>query len=127
MSKRVIFTHKAPAPIGPYSQAIKAGNFIFGSGQISINPKNNKLEGKNIEEQTKIIMENIKNILEENGYTLNDVVHVFVFLRNLEDYKKFNEIYGQFFTKDPPARTTIEVSDLPKGALIEISFIAYKE
>ena len=119
MSKRVIFTHKAPAPIGPYSQAIKAGNFIFGSGQISINPKNNKLEGKNIEEQTKII--------EENGYTLNDVVHVFVFLRNLEDYKKFNEIYGQFFTKDPPARTTIEVSDLPKGALIEISFIAYKE
>ena len=127
MSKRVIFTHKAPAPIGPYSQAIKAGNFIFGSGQISINPKNNKLEGKNIEEQTKIIMENIKNILEENGYTLNDVVHVFVFLRNLEDYKKFNEIYGQFFTKDPPARTTIEVSDLPKGALIEISYIAYKE
>jgi len=127
MSKRVIFTHKAPAPIGPYSQAIKAGNFIFGSGQISINPKNNKLEGKNIEEQTKIIMENIKNILEENGYTLNDVVNVFVFLRNLEDYKKFNEIYGQFFTKDPPARTTIEVSDLPKGALIEISYIAYKE
>ncbi len=126
MVKEIIYTKKAPLPIGPYSQATKAGDFIFSSGQIAINPETGKIEGENIEEQTYTILTNIKNILEASGFTLEDIVNVFVFLKDLKDYNNFNKIYEKFFEKNPPARTTVEVSNLPKGALLEISFIAYR-
>ena len=125
--KEVILTEKAPKPIGPYSQAIKAGSFLFGAGQIAIDPETGELIGKDIREQTRRVLENIKNILEAAGYSLKDVVATFVYLKDLKDFPVFNEEYAKFFKEKPPARTTVEVSNLPKGALIEISFIAYKE
>jgi len=125
--KEVVFTEKAPKPIGPYSQAIKAGPFLFGAGQIAIDPETGKIVGENIREQTRRVLENIKSILEAAGYTLEDVVATFVYLKDLKDFPEFNEEYSKFFKEKPPARTTVEVSNLPKGALIEISFIAYKE
>jgi len=126
MSKEVIYTEKAPKPIGPYSQAIKVGRLVFGSGQISIDPRDGKLKGEDVSEQTRIILTNISEILKEVGYSLGDIVSVTVFLKKLEDYESFNKVYSEFFKENTPARTTVEVSNLPKGALIEINFIAYR-
>lgn len=124
--KEVVFTKSAPKPIGPYSQAIKIGNFLFGSGQIAIDPATGKMIKGDIRVQTRRVLQNIEAILKASGFKLNDIVWVLVFLKNLEDYKAFNEEYGKFFKEKPPARTTVEVSNLPAGALIEISFIACK-
>ncbi len=126
MEKEVIYTEKAPKPVGPYSQAIKVGSFIFGSGQIPIDPTTGNIVKGDITTQTRRVTENIKAVLEAVGYTLSDVVSVNVFLRNLSDYDEFNQIYSEYFKEKPPARTTVEVSNLPKGVLIEMSFIAYK-
>jgi len=126
MEKEVIYTEKAPKPVGPYSQAIKVGSFIFGSGQIPIDPTTGNIVKGDITTQTRRVIENIKAVLEAVGYTLSDVVSVNVFLRNLSDYDEFNQIYSKYFKEKPPARTTVEVSNLPKGVLIEMSFIAYK-
>ncbi|HDI31297.1 MAG TPA: RidA family protein [Thermofilum sp.] len=126
MEKEVIYTEKAPKPVGPYSQAIKVGSFIFGSGQIPIDPTTGNIVKGDITTQTRRVIENIKAVLEAVGYTLSDVVSVNVFLRNLSDYDEFNQIYSEYFKEKPPARTTVEVSNLPKGVLIEMSFIAYK-
>ncbi|RLE62919.1 MAG: deaminase [Thermoprotei archaeon] len=125
--KEVIFSPKAPKPIGPYSQAIKVGPFLFGSGQIPINPETGEIVRGSIKEQTERVMENIKAVLDAAGYSLEDVVSVFVFLSNLEYFKDFNEIYGRYFREKPPARTTVQVARLPKDVLLEVSFIAYKE
>ena len=125
MAKEIIYTGKAPKPIGPYSQAVKAGGFLFGSGQIAIDPATGELVRGDIKAQTRRVMENIKAILESSGYTLKDVVKVTVFLKNIEDFKDFNEVYGEYFREGPPARTTVEVSRLPKDVLIEVDFIAY--
>ncbi len=125
MAKEIIYTGKAPKPIGPYSQAVKAGGFLFGSGQIAIDPATGELVRGDIKAQTRRVMENIKAILESSGYTLKDVVKVTVFLKNIEDFKDFNEVYGEYFKEGPPARTTVEVSRLPKDVLIEVDFIAY--
>jgi len=125
MAKEIIYTGKAPKPIGPYSQAVKAGGFLFGSGQIAIDPATGELVRGDIKAQTRRVMENIKAILESSGYTLKDVVKVTVFLKNIEDFKDFNEVYGEYFKEEPPARTTVEVSRLPKDVLIEVDFIAY--
>ena len=122
----IIFTENAPKPIGPYSQAVKCGRFIFGSGQIAIDPAAGKIIGENIAEQTERVMKNIKNILESAGYSLEDVVKTTVFLKNIEDYSEFNKVYSKFFSKKFPARTTVGVANLPKNVLIEIDFIAYK-
>ena len=126
MEKEVIYTEKAPKPVGPYSQAIKVGSFIFGSGQIPIDPTTGNIVKGDITTQTRRVIENIKAVLEAVGYTLSDVVSVNVFLRNLSDYDEFNQIYSKYFKEKPPARTTVEVSNLPKGVLIEMNFIAYK-
>ena len=126
MSLDVIYTDKAPKPIGPYSQAIKADNFVFGSGQIPIDPKTGEIIKGDIRQQTRQVMENIKAILEAAGMSLENIVSAFVFLRDLSLFADFNEEYSKFFTKNPPARTVVEVTNLPKGALLEISFIAYK-
>jgi len=124
--KKVVFTTRAPQPIGPYSQAIRVSNFIFGSGQIAIDPRTGELIDGGIKEQTRRVLENIRAVLEAEGFTLEDVVMTTVFLRNLKDFPDFNEEYAKFFPKDPPARTTVEVSNLPKGALLEVNFIAFK-
>ncbi|RLF13391.1 MAG: deaminase [Thermoprotei archaeon] len=127
MKKEVIETNLAPRPIGPYSQAIKVGNMLFGSGQIAIDPKTGELVKGGIREQTRQVMENIKAILNAAGFEMNDVVFVLVFLKDLSLFREFNEEYGKYFKDKPPARTTVQVAELPKGALLEISFIACKE
>lgn len=121
--KEVIFSDKAPTPIGPYSQAIKVGNLVFVSGQIPLDI-NGKIVGNTIEEQTRQVMENIKAILEKANSSIDNIVMSFVFLKNLNDFQKFNEVYSSYFKEKPPARVTVEVSKLPREALIEIAVIA---
>ena len=113
-----------PKAVWPYSQAVKIGNLIYTSGQVWINPQTGKLE-EGIENQTKRIFENLKIILKEIGCNLNDVVKTTIFLKNIDDFQKVNEIYAKYLTHKP-ARSTIEVSNLPIWALIEIEFIIYK-
>lgn len=124
MTKEVIFTNKAPKAIGPYSQAIKVGNFIFISGQIPIDPNTGEIVEGDIKEQTKRVLENIKGILESISCSLNNIVKTTVFLKNLDDFSSMNEIYGIYFPENPPARSTVEVSRLPKGVNVEIEAIA---
>ncbi len=119
-----IYTEKAPKPIGPYSQAIKYENLVFISGQIAIDPISNEFINGDIQTQTKIILENIKAILEEAGLNMNHVIKTTIYLKNLEDFPVVNQIYGKYFTDHKPARATVEVSRLPKDALIEIEVIA---
>lgn len=123
--KEIIYTDKAPKPIGPYSQAVKIGNFIFLSGQIGINPETNELVNGGIEKETKQIFQNIINILKSQGADLSNILKVTIYLKNLEDFKKVNEIYQEYFKDNFPARTTIGGISLPKNALIEIDAIAY--
>ncbi|QXJ33753.1 RidA family protein [Saccharolobus shibatae] len=124
--KEIVFTDKAPRPIGPYSQGVKVGDVLYVSGQIPVDPNTNEIVGKNIEEQTIRVIENIKVILESAGYMLDDVVMSFVYLKDIKDFQRFNEVYSKYFSNNPPARVTIEVSRLPRDALIEISVIAQK-
>jgi len=126
MVKEVILTEKAPKPIGPYSQAVKVGPFLFGSGQIPIDPTTGQVVSGGIREQTERVMENIKAVVEVAGYSMDDVVKVTVFIKNLKYFSEFNEVYAKYF-KEPPARTTVQVAELPKGVLLEVDFIAYKE
>ncbi len=121
---QMIYTDKAPKAIGPYSQAVKYENFIFISGQIAIDPNTQEFIVGDIETQTKRVMENIKAILEEAGLNLNHIIKTTIYLKNLEDFDKVNKIYGEYFTEYKPARATVEVSNLPKGALVEIEAIA---
>jgi len=121
---QAVYSENAPKPIGPYSQAVKYENLIFLSGQIAIDPKTSELVGKDAAEQTKVIMENIKAILEEAGLNFNHVIKTTIYLKDLNDFAKVNEVYGQYFTEHKPARSTVEVSRLPKDALVEIEMIA---
>ena len=121
---QTIYTDKAPKPIGAYSQAIKYAGLVFVSGQIAIDPKTNEFVNGTIEEQTKIVMENIKAILEEAGLDLSCVIKTTIYLKNINDFPKVNKIYGEYFKGHKPARATVEVSNLPKNALIEIEVIA---
>jgi 2-iminobutanoate/2-iminopropanoate deaminase len=123
MPKNVIFTDKAPKAIGPYSQANQSGNLLFISGQIPINPVTGEISG-DISAQTRQALENLKSILAAAGATPADVVKTTVFLKNLDDFNAMNAIYGEYFTLDAPARSTIEVSRIPRGALVEIEAIA---
>lgn len=121
---KTIHTDKAPAAVGPYSQAIQVGNLIFTSGQIPIDPKTGELVGDCIQKATRQSLENVKAILEEAGAGLNDVIKVSVFVDNMDDFGKINEIYAEYFVEHKPARSLVEVARLPKGALIEIEAIA---
>ncbi|HPT88904.1 MAG TPA: RidA family protein [Bacilli bacterium] len=123
---KIINTKNAPAAIGPYSQAILVNNILFTSGQIPINPETNEIVSSDIEEQTKQVLKNIKAILEEAGYNLNDVAKTTIYLKDLQHFGTVNKIYEEFFNGHKPARTTIEVSRLPKDVLIEIDAIALK-
>ncbi|RBQ06955.1 RidA family protein [Pedobacter miscanthi] len=122
--KQIINTTNAPAPIGPYSQAVQAGNFLFVSGQVAINPENGELNIGNIEEETHQVMRNLKAVLLEAGLTFDNVVKSTIFLSDMGTFSQVNEIYGQYFTADFPARETVQVSVLPKNVNVEISVIA---
>jgi len=124
MNKSVILTNDAPAPIGPYNQAIKAGDMIFTAGQIAINPKSGQVEETTIEGQTKQAILNLKAILEKGGSDLGKVVKTTVFLKNMSDFVAMNGVYGEFFVENPPARSAVEVARLPKDVLVEIECIA---
>ena len=119
----IVNTNKAPAAIGPYSQAIKTGNLVFTSGQIPINPESGNVEATGIKEQTKQICENLKAVLEEAGTSLEKVVKTTCFLQNMEDFAEFNEVYASYFT-GKPARSYVAVKALPKNVLAEIEVIA---
>ncbi len=124
--KKIIVTQNAPAPIGPYSQAILAGNTLYVSGQIPMNPKNGDMKMDNISMETRQVMSNMEAILIEAGMHWNDVVKCSIFLKDMNDFAVVNEIYGTYFKTDPPARETVEVVRLPKDGNVEISCIAVK-
>jgi 2-iminobutanoate/2-iminopropanoate deaminase len=126
MAKKVVFTKQAPEPIGPYSQAIDAGNLVFISGQIAIQTSTGNLLTANIEDETKQVMSNINEILMAAGLTFNHVVKTTIFLKDMNNFPKVNAVYGQYFQQQPPARETVEVSRLPKDVNVEISCIALK-
>jgi len=126
LKKEVISTSKAPAAVGPYSQAIKVDNFIFTSGQIPFDPETNELVGEDIESQTRQVLKNVTAVLEAAGATLDDVVKTTMFIQNMDDFNTINEIYGEFFTENPPARSAVEAARLPKNVLIEVEVIAIK-
>lgn len=120
---KTIYTHNAPAAVGPYSQAIVANGFVFCAGQIGLDPKTGDLvEG--VENQIHQVIKNLKAVLVEAGSSLHSVVKTTIFIGNMSDYSKINEIYGQYFSEHKPARATVEVSALPKNALVEIECIA---
>ena len=121
--KTIIATEKAPAAIGPYSQAIRYGDLLFVSGQIAINPASGEIVEGDIEAQTKQVLENVKAIIEEAGMTLQNVLKCSCFLQNMEDFVKFNSVYNDYFAENPPARETVEVGRLPKNVLVEVSAI----
>ena len=120
-----ISTDKAPSAIGPYSQAVRAGQFVFCSGQIGMDPATGKLIGADIESQTRQVMQNLRSVLTAARLDLNHVAKTTIFLVNLEDFSKVNEIYGAEFGEHKPARATVQVGRLPLGALIEIECVAY--
>lgn len=127
IQKEVISTKGAPAAIGPYSQAIKLGNLLFLAGQIPIDPKTNQLmKDASIEDQTRLVLNNLKAVLEANGMTMDNVLYTLVFLKDLNDFAKMNAVYGEFFKTAPPARATVEVARLPRDVKVEISMIAGK-
>ena len=125
--KNIVKTTNAPAPIGPYSQAVKSGNTLYTSGQIAINPKTGKLEMDSIELETHQVMSNMKAVLNEANMTFDDVVKTSIFILNMDNFNRINEIYGQYFTSNFPARETVEVARLPKDVNLEISMIAVKD
>lgn len=124
--KKVITTDMAPKAIGPYSQAIMIGDLLFASGQIAIEPAKGELLEGGIEAQAKQVMENIKNLLTAAGMDFSNVVKTTIFLTDLNNFALVNDIYGSYFSEEPPARSCVEVSHLPKGALIEIEVIAHR-
>ena len=123
--KEVIYSDKVPRPIGPYSQAIISGDLVFLSGQIGIDPATGNLTGT-AEEQTTRIMENLRAVLQESGLGFEDVVQTRIYVVNMSDWATVNAIYGSWFTGNYPARSTVQVAELPKGALVEIEMVAQK-
>ena len=127
VAKQVISTPNAPEAIGPYSQAIRAGNMIFLAGQIPIDPKTKQLmKDASIEDQTRLVLDNLKAVLAADGLTMDHVVSTTVFMKDLNEFGKMNEIYGTFFTSAPPARATVEVARLPRDVKVEIAAIAVR-
>jgi 2-iminobutanoate/2-iminopropanoate deaminase len=120
----VISTGKAPRAIGPYSQAIRANGFVYVSGQVAFDPATGYIVEGGVTQQTARVIENLKAVLEAAGSSLDKVVKTTVYLKSMEDFGKMNEIYGRFFLKDPPARSTIEVARLPRDVRVEIDVIA---
>ena len=126
MSKTVIYSAHAPEPIGPYSQAIQSGNMLFMSGQIAIQKSSGNIINNTIEEETRQVMVNLGEVLKAAGMEFSNVVKCSIFLKDMNNFPKVNAIYGEYFTVNPPARETVEVSRLPKDVNVEISCIAVR-
>lgn len=125
--KKIIFTDKAPAPIGPYNQAVLVGNTLYTSGQIALNPETMELVVSDIETETKQVMENMKAVLEAADMTFENVVKTTIFIMDMNDFARINTVYGSYFDeKTAPARETVQVAGLPKGVNVEISMTAIK-
>ena len=126
INKIIISSENAPKAIGPYSQAVLAGNTLYLSGQIAINPLTGNMVTDNIENETKQVMTNLEAVLKQAGFEFKNVVSTTIYVTDMENYKKVNEIYASYFTSDFPARATVQVAKLPKNANVEISMIASK-
>ncbi|MCK7558857.1 RidA family protein [Chitinophaga sedimenti] len=126
MEKQIIKTDKAPAPIGPYNQAVKAGNTLYISGQVAIDPATNEVKKGDVTEETHLVMKNLQAILTEAGYSFGDVVKSTIFIMDMNDFGKINEVYGSYLDGNYPARETVQVAGLPKGVNVEIAMIAVK-
>ncbi|CAM3886423.1 RidA family protein [Roseateles saccharophilus] len=124
LAREVVVSKDAPAPIGPYSQAVRAGNLLFLSGQAGLDPKTGQLSGGSIEEQTTTALENLKAVLAANNMTMADIVSTTVYLKDIGDFGKMNAVYARFFPDKPPARATIQAARLPRDSLVQISAIA---
>ena len=124
MQKKVIQTDKAPKAIGPYSQAIRTESMVYTAGQTGLEPATGELIAGGVEEQTRQVLNNIRNVLEAAGSSLEQVVKTTVFLQDMNDFAKMNAIYAEYFGENPPARSTIAVAALPKGGLVEIEAVA---
>ena len=124
MKKKVIHTDKAPKAIGPYSQAIRTDTTVYTAGQIGFDPATMEIVAGGVEEQTRQALKNLKLILEASGSGLEHVVKTLVFLQDMADFPKMNAIYAEYFNENPPARSTVQVAALPKGALVEIEAVA---
>ena len=122
--KKIVKTEKAPAPVGPYNQAIISGNFVFTAGQIPIDPETGNLEPNDIKIQTKRVIENLRAVLQASGSDLSEVVKTTVFLKDMNDFALMNEVYAQYFSDNSPARSAVEVARLPKDVLVEMECIA---
>src|SRR4029078_4119882 len=122
--KKIISTTEAPAAIGPYSQAVRVGSIVFCAGQVPLDPKTGEIVSQDIAEQTRRVLENVNAVLRSEGLTLVDVVKTTVFLADFGDFQKMNEVYATYFKNQPPARSTVGVSTLPKNARVEIEAIA---
>lgn len=124
MSKQIIHTENAPSAVGPYSQAVVANGFVYTAGQIPLVPEDGKMIVGDIQAQTRQVLHNLSAVLEASGSSLNHVIKTTIFLDSMEDFAQVNEVYGEFFSDEPPARSTVEVAKLPLGALVEIEAIA---
>ena len=125
MKKKIIATPKAPAAIGPYSQAIRIGDFLYTSGQISLDPETMEMITGDIEVETEKVLKNIEAILKEDGLNLNNIIKTTVYLTNLSEFARMNQVYENFFTDTKPARACVQVAALPKGAKVEIDVVAH--
>jgi len=126
MDKKIIESNQAPAPLGPYSQAVLAGNTLYCSGQVGIDPATGKLNDPNLETETTQVMQNLSAVLTEAGFEFKDVVKCSIFLKDMNDFGVVNKIYGGYFPNDPPARETVQVAGLPLDVNVEISLVAVR-
>jgi 2-iminobutanoate/2-iminopropanoate deaminase len=126
MEREIVKSAKAPAAIGPYSQAVRVGNTLYCSGQIAIDPATGELANESIEVETRQVLENLSAVIEEAGFALADVVKTTVYMTDMENYAKINTVYGEYFGESPPARAAVQVANLPKYVNVEISCIAVR-
>ncbi len=124
--KKIIHSNSAAAPVGPYSQATLAGGFLFCSGQIAIDPRDNSVLKGSVEEQAELVMKNIQAVLQAGGLDFSHIVKTTIYLTDMNDFAKVNEVYGRYFVSEPPARSTVAVSALPKGVNVEVEVLAYR-
>lgn len=125
MAKSIVRSESAPAPVGAYSQAVRAGDWLYLSGQIPLDPATGQLVQGSVEDETRCVLEHLSAVLSAGGATLRDVVKVTVYLADMNDFPAFNQVYASFFTVEPPARATVAVRALPRGARVEIDAVAY--
>lgn len=127
LNREIITSDKAPAAVGPYSQAVRVGDFIYSAGQIPLVPETGKIVDGDIEAQTRQVLQNLSHVLDSAGSSLTHIVKTTIFVTDLADFSTINKVYGEFFTADPPARSTVQAAALPLGAQIEIEAVAVRK